>query len=81
MILFRLGLLFVIGLATWLLAFGRSAAWDAKHRGYLIGIVFADEVLGIGTGMYLARNGTWLEAIVCALGGTAAVWIVMRGIR
>ena len=78
MIGLRLLACFVVGLSVWALTFGRSAAWDARRAGWLMGIVMADEFLGIATGMYLARSGTWLEAGACAAGGAVAAWVMLR---
>jgi len=81
MIGLRLVLCFLVGLTVWLLTFGRSAAWDARRTGWLVGVVVMDEFLGIATGMYLARQGTWLEAAACAMGGAVAAWIMLRRVK
>lgn len=81
MILLRLLLCFLVGLSVWLLTFGRSAAWHGRRAGWLVSVVMLDELLGIATGMYLARQGSWFEAIACALGGAVAAWIMLRRVR
>ena len=77
----RLLAFFTVGLSVWLLTFGRSAAWDGRRAGWLVGIVMADEFLGIATGMFLARQGTWLEAGACAVGGAVAALLMLKGRR
>jgi hypothetical protein len=74
----RLLVFFLVGLSVWILTFGRSAAWDARRAGWLVGIVVLDEFLGIATGMYLARSGSWFEAAACALGGAIAALFMLR---
>lgn len=81
MILARLFLWFLIGLATWLLTFGRSLAFRRLQPGRLIAIVFADEVIALTMGMWLAREGTIFDAIGCALGGSMAVLIMMKRLK
>ena len=41
-------------------------------------MIFVDELMTLGLGMYLARCGTWQEAIACATGGTLAAYMVLR---
>lgn len=71
--------LFLVGLAAWGLALGRYAAWDARRRGWLCGIVMVDEAVGLFTGIWLARNGTYLEVLACVAGAGCAAWLVARG--
>lgn len=78
--LIRLVVLYAIGFVTWLLTFGRSLAWDHRRVGWLCGIVAMDELAGIGIGMYLARHGTWVEAVVVATGGVTAAFVLSRRI-
>jgi len=73
----RLSVMFGLGFVTWLLVFLRSYALDARHTRWLCFIVLCDEFMGIGTGMYLARSGTWLEAGAVAAGGALAAALVM----
>jgi hypothetical protein len=77
MSLLRVAVMFWLGFLTWGLALGRSVAWDARHTGWLTFVIFLDELAGIGTGVFLARSGTWLEAVSVALGGAAAAAVVM----
>lgn len=71
-------LMFVLGFVTWSLVLARSAAWDSRHTSLLMGVIFVDDLVGIGTGVYLARQGTIPEIIACALGGTFAALVVTR---
>jgi hypothetical protein len=75
--LLRLGLLFCVGLTVWGLTLARSAAWDARRKNLLCGIVMADEAVGVFTGMWLARNGTYWEGLACVLGAGVAARLVM----
>lgn len=77
MILLRLAIMFLMGFLTWGLALGRSLAWDRQHTAWLTCVIFLDELAGIGTGVFLARSGTWLEAIAVATGGAAAAATIM----
>jgi hypothetical protein len=73
----RLLMLFLLGLTAWGLTFGRSLAWHGQRRGLLICVVMADEMIGIFAGMFLARHGTYVEGVACALGGAVAAWLLM----
>jgi len=76
--LLRLFVMFAVGLTAWGLTFGRSLAWHTQRRGWLCCVVMLDEMLGITAGMWLARNGTYLEGAACALGGMIAAWLMLR---
>lgn len=78
MTVLRLLALFLIGLTAWGLTFGRSLAWHGGRRNLLVGVVMADEMIGIFAGMYLARSGTYWEGAACALGGAVAAWLMLR---
>jgi len=43
-----------------------------------MGVIFVDDLVGICTGVYLARQGTISEIVACALGGTFAALVVTR---
>jgi len=73
--------LFAIGFCTWLIVFLRSYALDARHTIWLSGLVFADEAVGIGTGVWLARNGGIWEIVAVAAGGTLAATLAVRLFR
>ncbi len=77
----RLFLMFLVGLLTWGLTFGRSLSFRSQHLGWLSSIIFFDEITGICIGMFLARHGTLLDAVACAFGGTVSAMIVMRSLR
>jgi hypothetical protein len=70
--------LFVVGFVTWSLCFARSMAWDARHTGWLCCVVAVDESIGILTGMWLAKHGTYVEGLACALGGVLAAYVMLR---
>lgn len=74
-------LLFGVGFATWFIVFLRTYALDERRAIWLSGLVFADEALGIGTGVWLARNGGMWEVIAVAAGGTLAASIVVQLFR
>jgi hypothetical protein len=74
-------LMFVLGFVTWSLVLARSAAWDSRHVGSLMGVIFVDDLVGIGTAVYLARQGTIPEIVACALGGAFAGLIVLLVVR
>jgi hypothetical protein len=42
-----------------------------------MGVIFVDELACLVMGMWLARHGTWVEAIAAAAGGTVAAAVVM----
>jgi hypothetical protein len=75
----RLLLMFFIGFVTWGLTFGRSLSFRHQRLGWLSSIIFLDEVTGISIGMFLARHGTWADAVCCALGGTFSALLVIKG--
>ncbi len=74
----RLLLMVGIGFFTWLLTFGRSLAFRKQQTGLLSGIIFLDEISAISIGMFLARYGSWTDAVCCALGGTGAAILVIK---
>jgi len=74
----RLLILFAIGLSAWGLTFGRALAWDTRRAGWLVAIVMADEMVGLWTGMWLAREGSWYEALALALGGGLSALLMLR---
>lgn len=74
----RLSILFLIGLSAWGLTFGRLLAWEGRHAGWLVGLVMADEAIGLWTGMWLAREGSWYEAIALAMGGGVSALLMLR---
>lgn len=76
-----LGLMFGLGFVTWLLVFLRSYALDTRRTVWLSGLIFCDEALGIGVGVWLARNGGWPEIVAVAAGGTVAAAIAVRLFR
>ncbi len=65
------------GFVTWTLALGRSLAWDGRRVYWLIIIVFADELIGIRVGQYLARSQSLADATAVAIGGTVAAAIMV----
>lgn len=74
----RLLVVFAIGFVTWLLVFTRSFALDTRRAWLLSCVVFADEAVGIGIGVWLARNGSLCEILAVAAGGTVAAAIAVR---
>jgi hypothetical protein len=75
----RLLLMFGLGLFTWALTFGRSLAFRNRHLGFLSGVIFLDEITAISIGMFLARHGTYTDAVCCALGGMTSAVLVIKG--
>ncbi len=74
----RLVLIFGVGFLTWSLALVRTLAIIKQQVWLLCGLVFTEEVAMLVTGMWLARSGTCLDALSCALGGVVAAYLVMR---
>jgi hypothetical protein len=74
----RLCVMFGVGLATWLLVLLRGLALEKRRCWSLSGLIFVDECVGIGTGMFLARWGAWPDVLAVALGGTVAAWVVLH---
>lgn len=81
----RLFVMFIAGLVGWWLALSRSLMMDAGKIGQLCVLIFSAEFLGAIEGIYLARNGTWLDAVLGALamsfGGAAATWLLRHKIK
>ena len=76
--LLRLLAIFGVGYVTWLLALLRTFA-TIKQQAYLLySLIFIEEVTMILTGMWLARCGTVIDAISCALGGVLAAYTILR---
>ena len=73
----RLAVMFGVGLVTWLLVLLRGLALEKRQPWLLSGLIFLDECLGIGTGVFLARWGTWPDVLAVASGGTVAAWVVL----
>jgi len=73
----RLVVMFGVGLVTWLLVLLRGLALEKRRLWSLSGLIFLDECLGIGTGVFLARWGTWPDVLAVAFGGTVAAWVVL----
>ena len=71
-------LLFAIGFVTWFVVLLRAYVLDGRQTAYLCCLIFTDEAIGIGTGIWLARNGGWQEVIAVAAGGTLAAWVAMK---
>lgn len=78
MIALRLCLMLVVGFATWLLVLLRGLALEKRQASSLAGLIFVDECVGIGTGVFLARWGTLPDIVAVALGGALAAWVVLR---
>jgi hypothetical protein len=74
----RLLLLFIVGLSAWGLTFGRSLAWDKQRVGWLVSVVMVEEMVGLWAGMWLAREGSWYEAVALALGGGVSALLMLR---
>lgn len=74
----RLLIMIGIGFFTWLLTFSRSIAFRKQQTGLLSGIIFLDEISAISIGMFLARYGSWTDAVCCALGGTCAAILMIK---
>jgi hypothetical protein len=74
----RLLLLFSVGFITWSLVLLRNHAQTENRAGRLAGLIFCDEVIGITTGVFLARSGGASDVIAVASGGTVAAFLMMR---
>ncbi|MEN6335908.1 MAG: hypothetical protein ABFE01_16770 [Phycisphaerales bacterium] len=74
----RLFVMFLLGLGTWLLVLLRGLALEKRRLWSLSGLIFVDECVGIGTGVFLARWGTWTDMLAVAAGGAIAAWVVLR---
>jgi len=74
-------IMFVVGFVTWFLVLLRGYALEQRHTKLLCSTVFIDELLGIGTGIYLARYGTAIDVMACAIGGTLAALVIMRKLK
>jgi hypothetical protein len=70
--------MFFVGFVTWSLAIYRLITLEGRRLVLLCGLVFVDEVIALELGIYLARNGSHLEAVACAMGGTLAAYIMVR---
>jgi len=81
MIGLRLVLIFFLGFVTWGLVFLRSYALDTRRTWWLSGVIFAEEIIGISVGVWLARCGDWSEIVTIAAGGTVAATIAVRLFR
>jgi hypothetical protein len=71
-------LAFAAGFVTWSLALYRGLALERRQIRRLSCAIFVDELCAIGVGVWLARVGTLLEIVLCALGGATAAWIMLR---
>lgn len=78
MILIRLLLIFGVGCATWWLALARTYALLEQRRLLVCSLIFIEETIMLGIGIWLARAGSVPDIISCALGGTFAAYLVMR---
>jgi hypothetical protein len=79
-LLLRLLAVFGIGYVTWLLVLLRGIALEKRRVWPLCGLIFADECLGLGAGIWLARHGTPVDVVALASAGVvAALTILWRG--
>jgi len=81
----RLVIMAAAGFVGWWLALSRSLTMDAGRVGTLCVLIFFAEFLGAIEGIYLAREGSWMDAITGALamsaGGAAATWALRNKIK
>lgn len=70
-------IMFFIGFITWSLAVCRILVLENRRMILLCGLVFTDELITMKLGMYLARSGTNIDAIACAVGGAIAAWLIV----
>lgn len=64
--------LFLCGFVTWGLVVARGIALEKRQTFPLAGLIFVDECVSIGFGIWLARQGVVADVVACALGGAAA---------
>jgi hypothetical protein len=73
----RLASLFVGGFLTWGLVVLRGIALEKRRASWLGSLIFADDCLAVGFGMWLARHGTVLDVVACAAGGACAAMLLV----
>jgi hypothetical protein len=72
-----LALMYALGIVAWSLCFGRSAAWDARRRGWLTLIVMIEEAFGVFGLMWLCKSGTYGDGAAAICGAGTAAWCAM----
>jgi hypothetical protein len=78
MSLLRVLLIFGVGFVTWFLALGRTFALVQRLNRVLYSLVFVEELITLLIGMWLAREGTLIDAVSCASGALLASVVIMR---
>ena len=73
----RLLPLFIGGFVTWGLVVLRGIALERRRPLWLGCLVFVDDALAVGFGVWLARHGTALDVVTCAAGGACAAALLV----
>ena len=76
-LLVRLILVFFAGFAGWFVTLARTYALLERQKWLLCSFVFIEETVILAIGIWLARQGTFLDVMACALGSVVACYIVM----